>query len=156
MLLNEIIDARQFNNWSLPDEQTIRADFSEYKKKEQSKWEGRARSMGFRFPIFDTIEDFKQALDNAPVIALTHDHDNQINNRSHCDDLSCLKDLVGSYVRPRDVDRIVQGYESNAKIPMPIVLKGSKGEWIMAGNTRLDAAFILNVQPKVILIDVSA
>jgi len=34
---------------------------------------------------------------------------------------------VSGYVRPRDVDRIVQGIESGAKLPYPIILKGDKG-----------------------------
>jgi hypothetical protein len=145
----------KFTNWSLPDEATMQADFKEYKKKEDSKWRGRARSMGFRFPIFDTFEDFKQALMTSPVITLTKAHDRNIENRSHTGSIESLKDLVSGYYQPRNVDRIVQGYESNAKMPHPIVLKGSKGEWIMAGNTRLDTAFIMGVTPRVIVVDVS-
>lgn len=146
-----------FTNWSFPNEATMQADFKEYKKKETSKWQGRASSMGFRFPIFDTFDDFSNALRSAEVITLTPQHDSRIANRSHTSNIDDLKSLVGSYVRPRDVDRIVHGFESNAPIPMPIVLKGRKGEWIMAGNTRLDTAFILGVNPiKILLVDVSA
>lgn len=149
------VEKSKFTNWSMPDEATMQADFKEYKKKEDSKWEGRARSMGFRFPIFDTFEDFKEALMTSPVITLDKAHDRNIKNRSHTSSIEQLKALVSGYYQPRNVDRIVQGYESNAKMPHPIVLKGSKGEWIMAGNTRLDTAFIMGVEPKVIVVDVS-
>lgn len=112
--------------------------------------------MGFRFPIFDTLQDFTAALKSAQVITLTTAHDRQVMNRSHTHSIEDLKSLVGGYNTPRDVDRIVQGYESNAAMPYPIILKGSQGEWIMAGNTRLDTAFIMGVTPKVLYVDVSA
>ena len=40
-------------------------------------------------------------------------------------------------------------------MPVPIVLKFSRGYRIMSGNTRLDTAFILGVRPKVLIVDVS-
>ena len=112
--------------------------------------------MGFRFPIFDTFEDFVAALRSARVITLTPEHDSRVMNRSHTSSIESLKNLVGGYQNPRDVDRIIQGYQSNAAMPYPIILKGTHGEWIMAGNTRLDTAFIMGVTPKVLYIDVSA
>ena len=155
MLIYEILQ-KPFTNWSFPNEATMLADFKEYKKKESSKWQGRAKRMGFKFPIFDTFEDFKNALTSADVITLTREHDSHINNRSNTSSIADLKSLVSGYIMPRDVDRIIQGFETNAAIPMPIILKGKNGEWVMAGNTRCDTAFILGVNPvKVLLVDVS-
>lgn len=111
--------------------------------------------MGFRFPIFDTFQDFMSALKSAPVITLTKEHDRRVMNRSHTSSIEDLKSLVSGYSMPRDVNRIVQGYKSNSAMPHPIILKGTQGEWIMAGNTRLDTAFILGVVPKVLYVDVS-
>jgi hypothetical protein len=142
-------------NWAFPSDDVMKDDFSEYKKKENSKWEGRARRMGFRFPIFPTFDDFKQALKDAKVVELTKEMDNKIQNRSQTGSIEGLKNLVSSYVRPRDVDRIVQGLNSEARLPMPIILRGKHGMWIMAGNTRLDSAFILGKKPKVLMVDVS-
>lgn len=142
-------------NWTFPDTGTLTADFNEYKKKEKSKWEARAQQMGFRFPIFPTFEDFVSSLKSAKVITLTPEHDRRIMNRSHTGSIDSLKSLVSGYYMPRDVDRIVQGYESNAAIPYPIILKGTNGEWIQAGNTRCDVAFIMGIEPKVLLVDVS-
>lgn len=141
--------------WVFPDDKTLKADFSEYKKKEDYKWKRRAEQIGCRFPIFTDFADFKNTLKAAKVINLTPQIDNQINNRSQCSSIESLKSLVGSYVRPRDVDRIVQGIMSDAKLPMPIVLKGNNGMWIMAGNTRLNTAFLLGNKPKVLMVDVS-
>lgn len=150
------IESLKFNNWIFPTAATLRADFDEYKKKELTKWKRRAESMGFRFPIFDTYEDFASALKSAKVITLTPEHDRRVMNRSHTGSINDLKSLVSGYNMPRDVDRIVQGYQSNAAMPYPIILKGTNGEWIMAGNTRLDTAFIMGVTPKVLYVDVSA
>lgn len=144
-----------YNNWTFPSDKTIKEDFNEYKKKEERKWKRRAQTIGMRFPIFDTLSDFKSSLKNAEVITVTERFDSRIMNRSHTSSIEDLKNLVSGYVRPRDVDRIVQGFENDDKIPYPIILKGSKGMWIMAGNTRLDAAFIMGVTPKALLVDVS-
>lgn len=144
-----------FDNWSMPNAETMKADFDEYKKKETRKWQARSESMGFRFPIFDTFEDFKEAIRGAHIVTVSKSFDNRVQNRSKTTSISSLKALVNSYSRPRDVDRIIDGFRSNAKMPYPIILKGSQGMWIMAGNTRLDTANILKITPKALLIDVS-
>ena len=141
--------------WVFPDSKTMDSDFAEYKKKEDYKWKGRASSLGARFPLFNDRAHFEESLKNAQVVNLTPTTDRKISNRSHTGSIEGLKSLVGTYHRPRDVDRIVQGIESGVKMPMPIVLKGSQGMWIMAGNTRLDTAFILGNKPKVLMVNVS-
>ena len=142
-------------NWTFPSDEVMKDDFSEYKKKEESKWKSRARSMGFRFPIFDTFDDFKQALKSASVVDLTRAMDDKIQNRSQTGSIEGLKALVGTYRRPRDVDRIVSGLMAGDRLPMPIILKGTHGMWIMAGNTRSDVGFILGKKVKVLVVDVS-
>jgi hypothetical protein len=154
-LYKNINEAKNYNNWMFPSHETMVADYEEYKKKEQTKWKSRVDRIGSRFPIFKDFEHFQQALKNAKVIILTKNIDDRIMNRSHSFSIENLKGLVSSYIRPRDVDRIVSGFEDNDKIPYPIVLKGSKGMWIMAGNTRLDTSFIMEITPKVLMVDVS-
>ena len=147
--------ASHYKNWVFPNAQTLQADFQEYKDKEFKKWNGRAASMGFRFPIFPDFNSFVTSLQNSPVITLTKEHDSRIHNRSHTGSLNSLKGLVSGYsTGPRDVDRIARGMFNNEPIPYPIVLKGTMGEWIMAGNTRLDTSSILGVTPKVLVVDV--
>lgn len=150
MRLNQYITEK----WVFPDNKTLKADFSEYKHKEDYKWKGRAEQIGARFPIFADFDDFKIRMKRARVINLTSQIDNQITNRSHTTSIEGLKSLVSGYVRPRDVDRISKGIINDDKLPMPIVLKGTRGMWIMAGNTRLDVAFLLGNKPKVLMIDV--
>lgn len=154
--MNTLQDRKvSYANWVFPSEATIRADFDEYKLKENKKWKHRAQDMGFRFPIFDSIESFETALREAAVVELTAEQDSIISNRSHCRTLDELNRLVSNYHHPRDVNRIVNGFKSNAAIPMPIILKGKYGQWIMAGNTRSDAATILGIRPKVLMVDVA-
>lgn len=150
-----MIEKINYNNWIFPNEETINADFKEYKLKEDKKWKYRAHVMGFQFPIFDTLTDFKNALGSAQVVVLTQAMDRNVMNRSHTSSIASLKFLVSRYSYPRDVDRIVNGYIANAPIPMPVILKGKHGMWIMTGNTRSDAAFIMGFEPRVMLIDVS-
>ena len=144
-----------YNNWIVPTDQTIRADFDEYKKKENSKWKSRAQTIGARWPMFTDIQHFKQSLQAAKIVPINDNIDRQIHNRSMTGSLESLKSLVAGYQMPRDVDRIAKGFENNDRIPLPIVLKGSRGMWIMAGNTRLDTAGILGVPKKALLVDVS-
>jgi hypothetical protein len=143
-----------YNNWVRYTPESLKSDFTEYKKKENTKWKTRANTIGSRFPIFDSLENFKEILDKTEIKNLSDSMDRKINNRSRTSSIEDLKDLVSGYVRPRDVDRIVDGFKSNAKMPLPIVIEGDRGAWIMAGNTRLDVAFILGVQPKVLWIKV--
>lgn len=104
--------------------------------------------------IFPAVEDFLAAAKAGKVISLTNNADRQIAYRSRVDDLEDLKDLVSGYRFPRDVDRIVDGFETGAAIPYPIVLEKNGKRRIMSGNTRLDTAFIMGVTPKVLIVQV--
>ena len=151
--LNE--QSHPYKNWIFPNEETMRADFNEYKKKEERKWKRRSEIIGSRFPIFEDYDHFKSSLKNAKVITLTPEIDKKILNRSYEKSIEGLKSLVGTYTIPRDVDRIVKGFQKGDKIPYPIVIKGDRKMWIMAGNTRLNTSFIMGVEPKVLMVDVS-
>jgi hypothetical protein len=145
-----------FNNWTFPDDKTMKSDFSEYKKKEKKKWFSRSKMMGMRWPLFKDFNHFRHSLRTADVVKLTPSLDSKITNRSHSHSIEDLKQLVNGYIRPRDVDRIVDGFESNDRIPYPIVLRTRRGMWIMAGNTRLDASFIMDITPTILIVDVDA
>lgn len=144
-----------YTNWVFPDNKTIDNDFEEYKKKELSKWKRRAKDLNARFPLFKDKEHYIQSLKNSPITLLSPSLDNKIQNRSQTSSIEELKKLVLSYKRPRDVDRIFQGFLQHDKIPYPVILKSNNKYFIMSGNTRLDVAFIYGIIPKVIIIDVS-
>jgi hypothetical protein len=147
-------DVTQYNNWVNHTPESLKIDFDEYKKKEYSKWQGRSRIMGFRFPIFNTIEGFIEALDNAEIVDA--DSLGEVSNMTKNSTVDDIKGMVSGYQMPRDVDRIVSGYENNVEMPLPIILKGDKGLHIMAGNTRQSTARAMGITPKALLVDVSA
>jgi len=105
--------------------------------------------------IFPTLDDFKEAVKSGQVKRWTEDLDNRTGNRSQVSSLEDLKDLVSGYQFPRDVDRIVKGFEENDPIPHPIVLQtGEDSYWVMSGNTRMDTAYILGITPEVLVLDI--
>ena len=155
MKINELLEQARdnYDNWVRYNPQSLKDDFVEYKKKESSKWKGRARVIGSRWPMFDSMEEFQQALDQAPIVKI--DQLSDVNNLTKNRSLDDIKQMVGGYQMPRDVDRIVQGYENNVPLPLPIILKGNDGLWIMAGNTRQSTARVLGIDPRALLVDIS-
>jgi hypothetical protein len=103
--------------------------------------------------MFDSMEQFQQALYQADIVNI--DTLGNVNNLTKNRTLDDIKHMVGGYQMPRDVDRIVQGYENNVPLPLPIILKGNDGLWIMAGNTRQSTARVLGIKPQALLVDIS-
>jgi len=153
--LDYLSEQERYTNWVNYTPESLKSDFAEYKKKEDMKWKTRAQSIGARFPLFKGFPEFTQALKKAKVKKLFQGEAERIGNVALNSDIPGVKSMVSVYQRPRDVDRIVKGFESNAKMPIPIILKGKKGEFIMAGNTRLNVAYIMNLLPQVLVLDVS-
>lgn len=147
-------EIKSYNNWIRYTPQSLELDFVEYKKKENSKWKGRAGMIGSRWPMFDSKEQFQQALDQAPIVLI--DKLSNVQNLTKNRTLEDIKSMVSGYTMPRDVDRIVQGYENNVHLPLPIILQGNTGMWIMAGNTRQSTARVLGIKPRALLVDISS
>jgi hypothetical protein len=154
MKIFEIESPKLYNNWVRYNEQSLNDDFEEYKLKEMSKWKARASRIGARFPLFPDIESFKQGLDSAKVVEIDALPD--VQNLTKNNSIEDIEDMVSSYHMPRNVNRIVAGITNNAKLPLPIILKGSRGLWIMAGNTRQATTRVLGAVPKALLVDVSS
>jgi hypothetical protein len=152
---NYLSEQKKFNNWIRFDNNSVKSDFEEYKKKEDYKWNSRAEKIGARFPIFKDFKEFKQSLKNAKIVVLQKDKAKNINNVALNNTIEDVKNMVSFYKRPRDVDRIVNGFKSNDKMPMPIILQGKRGKHIMTGNTRLNVSYIMNILPKILVVDVS-
>lgn len=140
-----------FDNWVRYTNQSLEDDFVEYKKKEDSKWKERSEIIGSKFPIFNSKEEFKQLLDSSDIVKISSLKN--VKNLTFNPSIDDIKVMVSSYIKPRDVDRIVDGINNNSKLPLPIILKGSKGMWILAGNTRQSVTRVLGSEPKALLID---
>jgi hypothetical protein len=142
-----------FNNWTRFTDASLEADFQEYKQKEQRKWKHRAEMIQARWPLFQDIQEFRHALSSAPIVDV--DSLRSVQNITKNRNIEDIKDMVSSYAWPRDVARIQQGYQGNHKMPLPIIIKGQQGMWIMAGNTRQSVARVLGITPRALLVDVS-
>lgn len=141
-----------YNNWVRYTPHSLDSDWTEYQKKAHSKWRGRAAAIGARWPLFDSLEDFKHALDQAEIVNV--DDLGDVENLTKNTSLQNIKSMVSSYQIPRDVDRIAAGLHAGVSLPLPIILQGSKGMWIMAGNTRQSVSRVLGVTPRALLVDV--
>lgn len=154
MKLQDLIQENtSFNNWIRFTENSLDADFQEYKQKEQRKWQHRAEVIQARWPLFKDIQEFRQALLSAPIVDV--DSLRSVANMTKNRSIEDIKDMVSSYQWPRDVARIQQGYKQNHQMPLPIILKGRNGMWIMAGNTRQSVARVMGITPRALLVDVS-
>jgi hypothetical protein len=103
--------------------------------------------------MFDSMDQFQQALDQAEIVNVDQlgDVENLTRNLSVDD----IKHMVGGYQNPRDVDRIIQGLQNHVALPLPIIIKGSRGMWIQAGNTRQATARVMGAVPRALLVDLS-
>ena len=145
----------EYDNWVMHDLDTLKSDFDEYKYKESRKWEQRSEDMGFRFPIFNSFEEYKSAIESGTVTRVDDSLWNSVRNLSANSSLDDIRVMVNGYTNPRDVDRIVKGIEGNNPIPYPVILKGKNGLFIMSGNTRMNVAKVMGNTPKALIVDVS-
>jgi len=148
-----VTDVTDYNAWIRYTPESLHADWTEYVHKADAKWRKRAHIIGARWPLFTSMNQFKHALDTAPIVNVDDlpEVENLTKNRS----LTDIKAMVGGYQNPRDVDRIVAGYHAHVPLPLPIILKGRTHMWIQAGNTRQATARVMGVTPKALLVDVS-
>lgn len=153
-ILQELEQAQQielpikFNNWVKPSLEDLKREFKvEHEKK------------GLHF--FADEKEFLAACKQGSLMTITPAIDSRIEGRSHTDSYDELLDLIKgyrSYPKYRSEDSlksIYDGFKNNLPMTMPIVIKGigGMGMRIFSGNTRMDAAHQLGIQPKALVID---
>jgi len=141
-------------NWIRPDDASIRKEYQiEYKKHlihTLSK------------DIFPTEDSFVKAVKASSTVTVNRSADAKISNRSRTSDMESLLDLIKGYrsypqfrneKTLKDLEkRIVEGKPTD----MPIVVKFPNGLMrIFSGNTRMDIAFMHDINPTVILLDLT-
>lgn len=146
-------DVSSYNNWIRYTPDSLHSDWAEYVHKQDYKWRKRAQVIGARWPLFNSMTEFQHALDTAPIQNV--DELGEIENLTRNDSIKSIQSMVNSYQNPRDVERIQMGFKTGVPIPLPIILKGSKGMWIQAGNTRQATARVLGITPRALIVDVS-
>ena len=152
--LYESSELKSYKNWKSPSVQSMKEDFADFKRKEE-KWENRARIILLQTPLFTDFEDFREKVQNGEIREIDRSFAQKVRGMSAVSSVAALKSLVKTYSKPRDVDRIVNGMKNEEKLPMPIIIKGKEGMWVLSGNTRCNASFALGFKPKVIIIDLS-
>jgi hypothetical protein len=152
MKVEETIE--DYDAWIRYTPDSLHADWEEYVHKQDVKWHKRADMIGARWPLFTSMQQFKQALDAAPIVNV--DELSDVENLTKNHSLADIERMVGGYQNPRDVSRIQAGLHAGVSLPLPIILKGDSGMWIQAGNTRQATARVMGVTPKALLVDVSA
>jgi hypothetical protein len=147
-----LVESKTYSvQWVKPDSQNLELEYKYEYLLPSRNWDRRCQSIGAQYPLFADQADFNRKILSAPVTTITPEM--RVTNMTHIRTVDGVKDLVNSYQFPRDVDRIIQGFENGAKMPLPIIIKGTKGMWILSGNTRSNLAMIHKVPLKAIVYD---
>ena len=148
-----LVEAAKFDNWVKPSTKDIELEYKiEYQMKPLKQLTNDA---------FPELEDFKKAVKAARVVEVTPSMDRKIQYRSGTKTKEQLLGLIRGYAsypefrNEKTIDAIYQGFAYNKPMKMPFVVKFKNGDMrIMGGNTRMDVAFQMGINPKVLVIEV--
>ena len=150
--LQAVASNHRFHNWVRPDTAKLLQEYHvEFVLKGLSRLYGEA---------FVTPLDFVRAVEHAHVEEIDESKDRHISNRSRTRDMASLRSLVSSYrswpeFRNDDtLKAIVDGFDDNLPMEMPIVIEHNGSRRIFSGNTRMDIAFQKGINPHVIIVEV--
>jgi hypothetical protein len=142
-----------FTNWVKPSQEDIALEYKiEYQIKPLKQMTGDA---------FPTLQSFVDSVHNAKVLVVTPEIDRKIQYRSHTQSKESLLSLIRGYAsypqyrNEKTIEAIYDGFKKNKPMKMPIVLLFPNGNMrIMGGNTRMDAARHLGINPHVLLVKI--
>ncbi len=145
-LIDILKEITQFSNWKMPSLSQLKQEFKiEQEMKGNEFWEDEA--------------DFLNAVKNGKIITITPSEDQDIDYRSGTQSYDELLDLIKSYRsypefrNEKTLQSIYDGFENNQAMDLPIVIEFSDGgKRVFSGNTRMDIAFQLGINPKVLLV----
>ena len=145
-LIDLLKESIQFTNWKLPSLPQLKQEFKiEQEMKGNEFWNNEA--------------DFLSAIKNGEIVTITPSEDQDIDYRSGTTSYEELLDLIKSYRsypefrNEKTLKSIYNGFKTNQPMDLPIVIKSEDGyKRIFSGNTRMDVAFQLGINPKVLLI----
>lgn len=139
--------------WVMPNKEDLILEYKYEYDLPQRNWAGRCKKIGAPYPLFKDQNDFVRQVMASPIVALSKNE--HVHNMTDINTIGGIEDLVSGYAFPRDVKRIVEGLKAGTAMPAPIIIKGTKGLWILSGNTRQNVAHVLNLPRKFILVDAS-
>lgn len=142
-----MLEKISFTNWVMPTTQQLKQEF---------KIEHELKGNNF----FESEKDFLDRCKSADTVVVTPSMNSKISYRSNTSSFDELHDLISgyrSYPKYRNEDTlkaIYTGFEKNLPMDMPIVIKFKNGALrVFAGNTRMDIAFQLGINPKVLMVN---
>ncbi len=139
-----------FSNWRTPSPLQLVMEFeNEHELKGCRFW----RNKG----------EFMQAVAEATCEKITPEMDASISYRSRTRSKVQLLALIKTYKsypeyrNEATIAAIYEGYEKNLPMDRPLLVESSAGRWrVFSGNTRMDAAFQLGIEPEVLVLKSSA
>jgi hypothetical protein len=145
-LLTLLTETINFTNWKKPSLSQLKQEF-----KIEQEMKGNE--------FFESEEDFLNAVKNGEIVTITPDQDAEIDYRSGTRSYEELLNLIKSYRsypefrNEKTLKSIYDGFKTNQPMDLPIVIEFSDGyRRVFSGNTRMDVAFQLGINPKVLLI----
>ena len=145
-LLHILTESKIYSNWKMPSDEQLKL---EYKVEHELK--------GNIF--FDSEQDFLNKVKQSKTEEISPSEDKNIDYRSRTTSKSELLNLIRSYRsypefrNEETVDAIYRGFGNNKPMEYPIVIEFSDGERrIFSGNTRMDIAFQMNINPVVLIV----
>lgn len=145
-LLGILKEITEFSNWKIPSLSQLKQEFKvEQEIKGNEFWENE--------------EDFLNAIKNGKIITITPSEDQNIDYRSGTESYEELLDLIKGYRsypefrNEKTLKSIYSGFKNNQDMDYPIVIEDEDGSRrVFSGNTRMDIAFQLGINPKILLI----
>ena len=139
----------QYDNWIMPDEDALRLEYKiEYQIKPMS-----------RRNLWPEYEDFKLAIESGEVRTVDRALDRKIDNRSNTQSYEDLLGLIKGYAsypefrNEKTLKNLYSRIENNQPLNLPMVIDFGDGSYrVFSGNTRMDVAFQLGVNPKALFI----
>lgn len=145
-LLRETVTT--FNNWQMPSNDVLRREF---------KVEHEMKGLSY----FDSPEEFIDAVKGGKIITVNDSLDKRISRRSRTADFKSLLRLIKNYRsypefrNEKTLQDLYDGFKEGRPMELPIIFNLPGGKlMIFSGNTRMDVAFQLGIEPKAILVDI--
>ncbi len=136
-----------FSNWVQPTIEDLKREFMV-----EHEFKG--------LDYFESEEDFIESCLNSDIQEITPEDDEYIDNRSHTQSYNEIISMIRHYAsypqyrNEQTVKDIYQGFENNSPMVYPIVFDEDGDRFVFSGNTRMDIAFQLGINPKVLIVKV--
>jgi hypothetical protein len=145
-LIDLLKEITQFSNWKMPSQSNLKQEFKIEQEMKGNKF-------------WDTEEEFLNVIKNGKIITIDSNEDQDIDYRSGTTSYEELLNLIQSYKsypefrNEKTLKAIYDGFKNNQPMDLPIVIEFEDGaKRVFSGNTRMDVAFQLGINPKVLLV----